>query len=165
MDALSHVASNLNAEAIKSILDGVTVGTTGRADAHDRMVAKADKRIHRQVEETAVQAWATHMHLNLHVVDCVAAQQDDPILKIVMEWISSHKVQDLEHLLGDHTLMEEGIAVLRECKKFMLHQGALYHCHTPDKELEEAMWFVVPMAHRVVVMNGCHRDAGHQDQW
>ena len=34
-DVLSHVASNLNAEAVKSILDGVTMGTIGRADAHD----------------------------------------------------------------------------------------------------------------------------------
>ena len=55
-DALSHVASKLNAEAVKSILDRVTIGTSGRADAHDPTVAEADKRIHMQVEETAVQA-------------------------------------------------------------------------------------------------------------
>ena len=99
---------------MKSILDGVTIGTVGRADAHDPAVAEADKRIHKQVEETAVQAQATHMHVNLHVMDWVAAQQEDPILKIVMEWISTHKVQDLKHLLGDHTTTEEGMAILRE---------------------------------------------------
>ena len=103
-------------------------------------------------------------HVNLHVIDWVAAQQEDPILKIVMEWISSHKVQDLKHLLRDHTAAEEGMAILRERKKFTVHQGALYHCHTPAEELEEALQFVVPTAHRVVVMNGCHRDAGHQGQ-
>ena len=70
------------------------------------MVAEADKRIHKQVEGTAVQAWATHMCMNLHVTDWVAAQQEDPMLKIVMEWISSHKVQDLKHLLGDHATTE-----------------------------------------------------------
>ena len=106
---LSHVASKLNAEAVKSILDGVTIGTTGWADTHDLMVAEADERIHKQVEESAVQAQATHMHINLHVTDWVAAQQEDPILKIVMEWISSHKVQDLKHLLGDHAVMEDGV--------------------------------------------------------
>ena len=137
VDALSCVASKLNAEAVKSILDGVTVGATGRAYAHDLMEAEANKRIHKQVEETAVQAWASHMHINLHVTDWVAVQQEDPILKIVMEWISSHKVQDLKHLLGDHAMMEEGMAILREQKKFMLHQGALYHCHTPARELKE----------------------------
>ena len=91
-DALSCVASKLNAEAVKSILDGVTIGSTGRADTHDLTVAEANERIHRQVEETAVQAQTTHMHVNLHVTDWVAVQQKDPILKIVMELISSHKI-------------------------------------------------------------------------
>ena len=62
-------------------------------------------------------------------------------------------------------MMEEGMAILLEWKKFMLHQGALYHCHTLVGELEEAMQFVVPMAHRVAAMNRCHRDVGHQGQW
>ena len=34
-DALSCVVSELNTEAVKSILDGVAVGTAGRANAHD----------------------------------------------------------------------------------------------------------------------------------
>ena len=76
-----------------------------------------------------------------------------------------HKVQDLKHLLGDDTMMEEGMAILRQWEKFTLHQGTLYHCHTPARVLEEVMWFVVPMAHRVVAMNRCHKDAGHQGQW
>ena len=82
----------------------------------------------------------------------------------MIEWIASYKVQDLKHLLGDHATMEEGIAILREWKKFMLQLGALYHHHAPAGELEEAMQFVVLTAHRVVAMNGCHRDAGHQGQ-
>ena len=104
-DALSHVESKLDTEVVKSILDGVTVGTVRRADAHDPVVAEADERIDKQVEETAVQARATHTCVNLHVMGWVAVQQEDPILKIVMEWISTHKVQDLKHLLGDHVTM------------------------------------------------------------
>ena len=145
---------------MKSILDRVTVETIGRADTHDLAVTAANERIHKQVEETAVQAHAAHMH----VMDWVAMQQEDPILKIV-EWISTYKVLDLKHLLGDHATMEDGMAILGEQKKFMLHQGALYHLHTLAWELEEAMQFVVPMAHRVVAMYGCHRDMGHQGQW
>ena len=82
-----------------------------------------------------------------------------------MGWISSNKVQDLRHLLGDHATVEEGMAILRERKIFTLHQGALYHCHTLSRELEEALQFVVRMAHRVAAMNRCHRDMGHQGQW
>ena len=46
-DALSHVASKLDAEAFTAILDGVTIGTIGRADAHDLVVAEADEKIHK----------------------------------------------------------------------------------------------------------------------
>ena len=60
--------------------------------------------------------------------------------------------------------MEEGMAILRKWKKFTLHQGALYHSHILTRELEEAMQFIVPMAHRVAAINGCHRDAQHQGQ-
>ena len=139
MDALSCVTSKLNAEAVKSILDRVTVGTAGRANAHDLMVAEANKRIHKQVKEAAVQVWASHVHVNLHVTDWVVAQQEDLILIIVMEWISSHKLQDLKHLLGHHTTMEEGMVILRERKKIILHQGALYHHHTLAREF----WSIV----------------------
>ena len=55
-DALGHVTSKLNAETVKSILDGVTVGTTERADAHDLAVAEADKNIHKPFQETAILA-------------------------------------------------------------------------------------------------------------
>ena len=119
------------------------------------------KGLHKQDDKAAVQARAAHTYINLHVMDWVAVQQEDPILKVVMEWISSHKVQDLKHLLRDHAMTEEGMAILSERKKFMLHQGAFYHHHTLAGELEEAMLFVVPMTHRVVAINGYHRDVGH----
>ena len=38
-DALSQVTLRLDAETVKSILDGVAMASTGRADAHDPMVA------------------------------------------------------------------------------------------------------------------------------
>ena len=47
-DVLSHVASELDAEVVKFILDGVTVWTIGRADAHDLVVSEADERIQKQ---------------------------------------------------------------------------------------------------------------------
>ena len=94
----------------------------------------------------------------------VAAPQEDPILKIVMQWISMYKVQDMEHLLGACATTEESMAFLRKKKKFTLHQGSLYYCHTLTRGLEEVMQFIVPTAHRVVAMNGCHRGAGHQGQ-
>ena len=42
-DAVGHVASNLETEVVKSILNGVVVGTIGRADAHDPAVVRPMK--------------------------------------------------------------------------------------------------------------------------
>ena len=79
-----------------------------RTDVHGPVVAGANERVHKQVEETAVQAWTTHACVNLHVTDWMAAQQENPILKIVIECISSHKVQDPKHLLGEPCHNERG---------------------------------------------------------
>ena len=102
----------MDVEAVKSILDGVTMGLTGRADAHDPLVAETDKKIHKQVKEAAVQARAAHMHVNLHVTDWVATQREDPVLKAMTDWIPNPKVQNLKHLLGDNVNTEEGMAIL-----------------------------------------------------
>ena len=48
-DTLSHVTLKLNAETKKSILDGVTMGTMDKADAHDLAVAKADEDMYKPV--------------------------------------------------------------------------------------------------------------------
>ena len=129
-DALSWVTSRLDVETVKSILNGVTVGLTGRAGAHDPVAAETDKEIHKQVWEAAVHARATHACVILHLTDWVATQQEDPVLKAMINWIPNWKVQDLMYLLGDDAHSEEGMAILWELKKLMLYQGALYHCHT-----------------------------------
>ena len=157
-DALNWVTLKLDAETMKSILDGVTMETTERADAQDVGLAEADEEIHKQVQETVILAQTAYV--NLHMTDWVYAQQEDPILKTMIEWISGQKVQDLKHLLGDDPNTEEG----KEQKKLMIYQGALYHLHTPTGKLEEVFQFVVPMAHWVAAMNGCHQDAWHQGQ-
>ena len=76
------------------------------------MVVEAHEEIHKQVWETAVQARATHAHVNLHETYWVATRQEDPILKTAIEWISNWKVQDVKHLLGDDMNTEEGKAIL-----------------------------------------------------
>ena len=84
-------------------------------------MAEADEKIHKQVWETAVQARAAIMHVNLHMTDWVAAKQEDAILKTTIEWIFNWKVQDLKHLLGDDVNTEGGKANLQEQKRLMLY--------------------------------------------
>ena len=131
----------------------VTMGSTGRVDAHDSVVVETDEEIHRQVQGAAIQARADHTHVNLHMTDWMAAQWKDPVLKAVIDWISYCKVQNLKNLLGEDTNTEEGVAILWEWKKLMLYQGDLYHCHTLAGELGEVMWFVV---HPHKSSSGCY---------
>ena len=97
---------------MKSILDGVTLGLTGRVDVHEPVVAETDEDIHKQVWEAAIQTTAAHMCVNLHMTDWVAAQHEDPVPKAMIDWIPNQKVLDLKHLLRDSTNTEEGMAVL-----------------------------------------------------
>ena len=97
---------------MKSILDGVTVGTTKRADAQDPAVAKADEETYKPVQKAVILARATQVHVNFHVTDWVITQQEDPILKTVIKWISDQKEQDLKHLLEDDVKTEEEKTIL-----------------------------------------------------
>ena len=120
---------------------------TGRADAHDAVVAETDDKIYMQVWEAAIQARAAHTCLNLHMTGWVTTQWEVPVLKAVINWIPNWNVQDLKHLLGNDTNTEEGMAISQKWKKLMLYQGALYHCHTPAGKVGEVMQFIVPIAH------------------
>ena len=100
-------------------MDGVTMGTTKRADAHDLVMAKADEEVHKLVQKTVILAQATC--IDLHMTDWLTTQQEDPILKTMTEWISGQKVQVLKHLLGDDPNTEEGKTILQKQKKVMVY--------------------------------------------
>ena len=74
------------------ILEKVTVGMSEKANAHNPAVAETNEEVHQQVWETEILARATHAHVNLHLTDWVTTQQEDPILKTVIKWISNKKV-------------------------------------------------------------------------
>ena len=47
-------------------------------------------------------------------------------------------------------------------QNFTIHQKALYLCLMPKGKNEDFLLFIVPKAHWITILNGCHRDAGHQ---
>ena len=86
-------------------------------------------------------------------------QQEDAIHKMAIKWISNQKVQDLKHLLGDDAdTVEELKAILSGVEK----ANALPS--NPLPSLPYTGWqggknlvvHVVPIAHWVAAMNGCH---------
>ena len=44
----------------------------------------------------------------------------------------------------------------------MTLQDALYLCSMPKGENEDLLLFMVPKAHEITALNGCHQDIGHQ---
>ena len=72
IDALNRVTLKLDAESIKSILDGITVGMMERADIQDLVMAEDDAEIHKPAQEMAILTWAACVHL--HVAAWVTVQ-------------------------------------------------------------------------------------------
>ena len=56
-----------------------------KADAHHKVVADADEETHKQVQETVILARATQECLDLCVTNWVTTQQEDLILKTMIE--------------------------------------------------------------------------------
>ena len=54
--------------------------------------------------------------------------------------------------------------VWQNLQNFMTLQNALYLCSMLKGENEDLLPFMVPKAHRVAILNGCHQDARHQGQ-
>ena len=88
------------------------MGMTKRVDAQDPAVAEVDEEIYKPAQGTVILARAAQAHINLHLTDLVTAQQEDPILKTMIEWISNQKVQDLKHLQGSDANTEEEKTIL-----------------------------------------------------
>ena len=52
----------------------------------------------------------------------------------------------------------------RICNSLVLNKGLMYINMTLKGETEGVLSFIVPVAQRRMVLNGVHRDAGHQGQ-
>ena len=98
----------------------------------------------------------------MHVTDWAAAQKEDPELNAVLHWLETRKKADLRTLLGECIMSKDGWMVWRNCQNFTSLQGTLYLCSTPKGEDKDLLLFIVPRAHWIAALNGCHRDAGHQ---
>ena len=154
---LSQTTTHLSLKAVRSILDGVSLGATHRAEGHDPAVVEGDYGLEKEVYVTAGQVL-----IDMHLTDWANTQREDPVLNAVLDWLEAQKKMDLKTLLRDHASVVDGQLVWRNRQNFVIHQKALYLCMTPKGESENLMLFMVPKVHRVATLNGYHWDAGHQ---
>ena len=78
------------------------------------------------------------------------------MLSAVLDWLKAQKQTHVKTLLAQHASSEEGKLILWNWQNFSIHQGALYLYSVPKGETENLLLFVVPKAHYVTTMNGCH---------
>ena len=149
---------------MQSILDGISLGAAHRAEGHDPAVVEGNYDLEKEVCVTAGQVL-----VEMHMTDWDKTQREDPVLSAVLDWLEVQKKTDLKTLLGEHASSVDGQLVWRNCQNFVIHQTAFYLCaHTQGREFqriysEDLMLFMVPKAHQVTALDGCHQDAGHQD--
>ena len=148
---LSQITTCLSPEAVQSILDGVTVGATQRAEGDDPVIVEGDHNIEKEVCVATGQVL-----VEMHITNWATAQKKDPELDAVLHWLEAKKKIDLRTLLGEHPSSEEGQMVWRNCQNFTVLQDALSLQSTPKGENEDLLFFVVPKAYWTATLNGCH---------
>ena len=91
-DTLSHVTTQLDLDMVKSILDGVTLGSAHWVEVHDPAIVEADCCLEQEVCITV-----------MHVTDREAAQKEDLMLSTVLDWLKAQKKTHLMALLAEYT--------------------------------------------------------------
>ena len=134
VDVLSWITTCLSPEAMQSVLDGVTLGATLRAEGDDRAIVEGDHDIEKEVHVTTGQVL-----VKMHVTNWATAQREDPELDAVLHCLEAKKKIDLRTLLGEHASSEEGWILWRNCQNFKVLQDALYLHSMPKGENEESI--------------------------
>ena len=104
-------------------------------------------------------------------MDREQAQEADVALATCHKWLHLRKGMPplrrdtlLKECLGAEAETEQGKMFFHICNSLVLNKGLMYVNTTPKGETEGVLAFVIPAAQRCMVLNGVHRDAGHQGQ-
>ena len=126
MDMLSWITTRLSLEAMRSVLDGVSLGAANRAEGYDPTLVEGDYGLEKEVCVTTGQVL-----VEMHMTDCAKTQREDPVLNGVLDWLEAQKKTDLKTLLGEHASSVDGQLVWRNHQNFMIHQKALTYTWHP----------------------------------
>ena len=140
-NALSQVNESLSACEVKAILNETVVGCQDRADLILLMAQRDEEE----------QVWVTAAHAlkeEMHMIDWVEAQNEDPIIQKTIKWIHSGRERFLKYYLRDHASTLEGLGFISRQKSLVLVNGKLYLNCKLKGEAETTIMFVVPKAHR-----------------
>ena len=100
---LSQITTPLSLEAVQSILDGVSLGATHRAEGYDPAVVEGNCSLQREVWVVAGQVL-----VEMHLTDWPKTQGQDPVLNDVLDWLKGQKKTDLKTPMEEHASSVEG---------------------------------------------------------
>ena len=94
----------------------------------------------------------------------VAAQNRDPVIPLVKEWVDRPKndTRKLEEFLGDRVSEYNRRFYAARQKEFVVHDGLLYVRITTPTGQDSTLVFVVLAGKRQAAIDGCHHSARHQ---
>ena len=104
---LSRVTTQLGLDTVRSILDGIALGSAHQAEVHDPAIVKGNCCL-----EQEVCVAAGHTLVQMHITDLAEAQREDPMLSTVLYWLKAQKKTDLKVLLAEHASSKEGKLIL-----------------------------------------------------
>ena len=83
----------------------------------------------------------------IHVIDWIEAQNEDPIIQKAIEWIQLGKERSLKYHLGNLAFTSEGLGFISRQKSLILINGKLYLNSKLKGEAETTVVFIVPKAY------------------
>ena len=118
---LSQITTCLSPEAMQSVLDGVSLGATLRAEDYDPAEVEGNYGLEKEV--CVATGWVL---VEMHMTDWSKTQREDPVLNAVLDCLEAQKKMDLKTLIGEHASSVDGQLVWRNCQNYVIHQKALY---------------------------------------
>ena len=165
-DALSWIEARLDPESVTELLN-LTNGGAPQAEAEDIRVIEEEERADQEVILRTTQlARQDKKFRNLHTEDWWQAQQMDPVIPHVLEWLrllKNNRTRLKDFLRGKVSEADCQAYGLRE-KDFERRDHILFIKTTPPGSIGTIPVFVVLVNQRQVAIDMCHQGARHQGQ-
>ena len=166
-DALSRIETRLDPETVTELLNHVKGGAPPGAETKDIQIITEDERMDQEVILRVTQlARQDKKYRNLRTEDWRQAQQMDPVIPHVLEWLrlpKNDRTQLKDFLRGKVSKADCRAYGLRE-KDFEKRDHILFIKTTPPGSNRTIPVFIVPVNWRQIAMDACHRGARHQGQ-
>ena len=163
-NTLSRIETRLDLETVTELLNHAKGGAPG-AETEDIRIIEEDERVDQEVILHVTQlARQDKKFRNLHTEDWRQAQQMDPVIPHVLEWLrlpKNDRTRLKDFLQGKVSEADCRAYGLRE-KDFEKRDNILFIKTTPPGSIGTIPVFVVPVNWRQIAIDMCHRGAGHQ---